>query len=225
MRERVVKATAAALQPKSLDLTQFRQRSIHERPLKLRAEDAAGALAYSAMDREDGPGDKLRPALLRLKYAQQRGTGIFGTAVKELLLRCDQPAPPHCAEIAYAVAVVALFEWLNDACPECRGGNVRKVRSIAVQCSFCHNTGRSRGLSKRERWSKVSDYLRSAHQARKQPYAGLPMKRFEQWSPILSRMLGELKAADRAVASGVDLRLVASVRDSGPECAGNDDEA
>lgn len=133
-REAVIKATAAALQPKALDLTKYRQRSARDSTIAVKAEDAAGALAFAALDREDGPGDTLRPLLLRLKYAQQRARPLFIRCLMLLLERHGyDPRKP--SEVFYAVGLVALFEWLNDACPRCRSPKPKGPR--VTPCPAC----------------------------------------------------------------------------------------
>lgn len=149
-RESKIVAIAGAVQAKSFDLTQYRQRSLAERRLKVRGEDAAGALAFAAMDQYEGldglptgandpdatrlPGDPLTPLLLRLKYADQWAKDSFQRAQLILLHRYGglSGAP---SETLFAVAYAALAEWVHDPCPKCRGTSAgTQEPALCLQC-------------------------------------------------------------------------------------------
>lgn len=148
-RESILKAVAAALQPDSLDLTQFakaRAPSL-EREFRVRADEAAGALAYAALDQyldaagnavasNDAagvlhPGDALAPLLLRLKYADQASRDLFARAHRLLMSRCGER---QASDTLDAVGMVALFEWVNDSCPTCRGKRHGVKVSLCTGC-------------------------------------------------------------------------------------------
>jgi hypothetical protein len=147
-RESILRATVSALQPESLDLTQFAKAraASRERELRVRSDVAAGALAYAAMDQNldaDGkplsandpagvrhPGDPLPLLLLRLKYAEQQSRALFDRA-HLLLVHRHGGLDRRESETLHAVAWVALFEWVHDACPSCRG------KRNAVKVSLC----------------------------------------------------------------------------------------
>lgn len=151
-------AIAGAVQAKSFDLTQYRQRSLAERRVKVRAEDAAGALAFASMDQYKGldgkptgvgaagaerlQGDRLAPLLLRLKYAAQPSKEAFQRA-HLILLRRHGWLARRPSETMFAVAYAAILEWVHDACPECR------VRSAGAQepqpCEACQPREVGRG--------------------------------------------------------------------------------
>jgi hypothetical protein len=138
-REKAIKAVAGALQPDSLDLTKYRQRGIREgRTLHVRKEEAAGALAFAAQDREvDGratKGDTLAPLLLRLKYVDQHSKETFQKA-HLILLRRHGWSRRKPSETMWAVAMVAIFEWVHDQCPECRGN--RPNQAVPTPCEAC----------------------------------------------------------------------------------------
>lgn len=143
-RDSILKATAGALQPKSLDLTKFRQRSIEERTRTMSGEQAAGAMGFAAMDWIEDPedttthaGDPLAPALIRLKYAQQRNQGLFNYA--HLLLIHRHVGKEMVSDAMFAVALGALFEWIEDACPKCR-----EKRQGAAKPLYCLDCGQRR---------------------------------------------------------------------------------
>ena len=128
-RDKVVKAIAGALQPKNLDLTQFaRARSADpsalERQFKVRSEDAAGALAYATKERvikgKLEPGDRLPGLLLQLKYAKKMSRETFNQA-HLILLERHGGLGRHLSLMVWAIGAAAIFEWINDACPKCRG--------------------------------------------------------------------------------------------------------
>jgi hypothetical protein len=135
-REPIVKATISALQPKGLDLSKYQK--TRERQVNLRPEDASGALAFAACDVEvDGEvmrGDTLRPRLLRLKASPSSGA-FFQEALHDFLHRHGfkrtRPVP-----MLYATGLVALFEWMYDACPKCR-----KDRRGAPKPRLCLDCG------------------------------------------------------------------------------------
>jgi hypothetical protein len=213
-RESVIKATAAALQPKALDLTQFRQRSARDSTVKVKTDDAAGALAFAALDREDGPGDALRPILLRLKYADQRTKPIFIRALMLLLGRHGYDAQKP-SDTLYALATVALFEWLNDACVKCRAtsnSRPKARRGIGMRCLACQNSGRFR-MNLKQRWKMVSEVIGDMQVQAGQGRRGLPLEAFrDRWTPAYLRLLNDLQACDRSMVASVDLRFTASVR-------------
>lgn len=126
-RERTIKSVASGLQPKSYDLTSHARARAASRvrdPMKLRAEDAAGALAFAANDRivdgEELAGTPLSVLLLRLKYADQFSKVLFARAHRILLDRYGGLATKK-SETMEAVAFIALFEWAHDECSSCRG--------------------------------------------------------------------------------------------------------
>lgn len=144
-----IKATSGALNPRGLDFTKFRQRGSREgRRLNVRSDDAAGALAFVALDRYEDtkgdpvaandpagmrrPGDPLAALLVRLKYAEHFSNAIFVDATKELVARYSGFARHDVTErMRDAVAAAALFEWIHDACPRCR--RVKPARTV-VRC-------------------------------------------------------------------------------------------
>lgn len=146
-RDSVIKGIAAALQPDSLDLTQYAPaRSVsaesagHDREVRVRGEMAAGALAFTGMpwkedplDHDDDaiPGNPLFAALLRLKYAEHRGNAAWQGTL-ELLLR-EHWDRKRASTLMEACARAALFEWVHDACPDCRG----KKTPIGRTCRQC----------------------------------------------------------------------------------------
>lgn len=144
-REAVLKATAGALNPKGLDLTKYRQRGARERAISVRADEAAGALAFAQLDRyEDAagravawddpsgvrmPGDSFPALLLRLKYADQLSRGLLRSAHVALVHHYGGLSVARSETLA-AVGLVALSEWLFDRCPKCRPstGGVKQPR-------------------------------------------------------------------------------------------------
>lgn len=141
MSERRIKAVAGALGPKNVDLTQFRRQAAGAgRALRLKGEDAAGALAFAALDRTDpetgevARGDPLPGLLLRLKYANQFSKGPFGDALLILLRRHGGMRRRRSATLT-AIASVALFEWVHDRCQKCRGA--RPGSSKPRPCPEC----------------------------------------------------------------------------------------
>lgn len=149
-REARLKATAAALNPRGLDLTQFRQRSSREESLKVREDSAAGALAFAALDRfEDAkgravaadnpagarhPGDPLAALLVRLKYGRHFSRPVFVEAVQRLIERHGGARESPTPAIRDAVAAAALFEWIHDACPRCRGARGAQLEPCPDRC-------------------------------------------------------------------------------------------
>jgi hypothetical protein len=143
-REAVIKAVSGALGPDYLDLAQYQRRSTRDpRQIKVRGDMAAAALAYASKDRvvtnKDGSietifGDPLAILLLRLKYAGEKDRQpVFEEAHAMLLERhMKWLREVSDLEVLYAVAIVALFEWLNDPCPVCR--KVKRQREPRV-CS------------------------------------------------------------------------------------------
>jgi hypothetical protein len=133
-REPIVKATISALQPKGLDLSKYQK--TRERQVNLRPEDASGALAFAACDVEvDGEvmrGDTLRPRLLRLKASPSSGA-FFQEALHDFLRRhgfkSSRPVP-----MLYATGLVALFEWMYDACPKCRKERQGSPKPRTCEC-------------------------------------------------------------------------------------------
>lgn len=141
-RERLIKGAAGALQPKSHDLTQYRRQSARERRVRVRSEDAAGALAFAATDRvlkdEQTYGDPLASLLLRLKYAEQFSKTLFTQAHLILLDRYGGLATKKSLMMS-AIAFMALFEWCHDECPRgCRGR--RAGARDPLPCPVCKPT-------------------------------------------------------------------------------------
>lgn len=130
-REAKIVGLSGGLQPKGMDLTQFVRRGIRERRLKVHGDDAAGALAFAALDMdEDGekrPGDPLGPLLLRLKYASQPSKEAFQRA-HLILLRRHGWLARRPSETMFAVAYAAIVEWVHDACPKCRGAKAKTLQ-------------------------------------------------------------------------------------------------
>ena len=165
-RESILKSVASALQPESLDLTQFaraRVASLEVPVRRIRADDAAGALAFAALDQfeidgeavaanEEGavrlPGDPLLPLLLRLKYADQMSRDIFNRA-HLLLVNRHGGLDRRESETLFAVAFVALFEWVNDSCPTCRGKRHGVKVSLCTGCRPSPETC-ARSVSRRD---------------------------------------------------------------------------
>lgn len=155
-RDSTIKAVAAALQPKSIDLTKHaraRRRdgeSLNEFTRTVSGEDAAGALGFAANDWENkdvnsplfgdsGPGNPLAPVLLRLKYADDRSSSTFVRAQRLLFARYETDPRKRASATLYAVVRAALFEWVHDQCQKCRG---RKPG--APKASPCLACGQSR---------------------------------------------------------------------------------
>jgi hypothetical protein len=150
-RETKLKATASALQPDSLDLTQFAKAraASFEQEMHIRSTDAAGAMAFAAMDQfqdADGnvvapndpcgvrvKGDPLAVLLLRLKYADAWNREVFNQA-HLILARRYGGLYRRRSETFHAVSLVALFEWIHDACTTCRG---QRQGMKATRCPVC----------------------------------------------------------------------------------------
>lgn len=173
MREAKLKAIASALQPESLDLTQYARARApsRERELRVRADEAAGALAYAALPQyQDAngkplaandaaaievPGDPLAVLLLRLKYAESQDRDVFDRA-RALLMHRHGGLFRRGRETLNAVAQVALFEWVNDACPTCRG----KRHGVKVgPCGVCRPPlqGENGDGSERSPWRRSAE--------------------------------------------------------------------
>lgn len=139
--EAKVKVIAGALQPKGLDLTQF-QKHHGRRPQKMNAADADGVLTFAGSDFPESPdgemtyGDPLPGYLLRLKYADQHSKELFVKAV-EILIRRHGLATKR-SEMMRCIATTAVFEWVHDACPECRKSS--KKRPALTPCPLCAPT-------------------------------------------------------------------------------------
>lgn len=145
-RDGVLKGLSAALQPKNLDLTKFARDRVGDTggrvvTRNMSSEDAAGALGFAAMDwledpddLETKPGDPLVTALIRLKYAEHRRQAFFGRALQLLVDRGIGEYEHRPSGTMNAVAAGALFEWVNDDCPRCRGakGGAPKVTACPV---------------------------------------------------------------------------------------------
>jgi hypothetical protein len=141
-RESALKATAAGLQAKSLDLTRYAKARVasREREFRVPTDIAAYALGFSVADVEiDGErirGAPLAAVLLRLKYAEQVTVANFTRAH---LLLVDQygglNGPSKAPDILSAVARAALIEWLRDECPQCRGAERGQVKPR--RCTAC----------------------------------------------------------------------------------------
>jgi hypothetical protein len=130
-REAKIRATSAALQPKSLDLAALRQRSLRESQMRVRQDDAAGALGFA-----EARGDPLPGVLLRLKYAHQRTEEGYKRA-QALLLHRHGGLARKPSLIMGAVAMAALLEWVHDECQRCR--NRRQGVIQPRPCGDCKN--------------------------------------------------------------------------------------
>lgn len=138
-RESALKATAAGLQPKSLDLTQLAPARVATRVASTRRvsnEDAAYALGFSVADLVlDGElirGAPLAALLLRMKYADQMTAQNFAQA--HALLLDHYGGTPTKPWIMGAVARAALVEWLLDRCPKCRGAEGGQAKARRCTC-------------------------------------------------------------------------------------------
>lgn len=160
-REGTVKSIAGGLQPKSFDLTTLARARVANRvrpSRNVRAEDAAGALAFAANDRivegKETSGSPLAVLLLRLKYADQYSQALFKRAHRILLERHGGLATKK-SETMSAVAFVALFEWVHDECPECRDRQPPAPRPVV--CPACKGMRREEvelGREERDRQGK-----------------------------------------------------------------------
>jgi hypothetical protein len=221
-REARVKVVAGALQPKGLDLTQF-QRHHGRRPVKLRAADADGVLGFAMADvtekdakGNDGEtfyGDALAVALLRLKYADQRSRDGFSRAVTLLVHRYGGLARKR-SEMVRFCAIAAVFEWVHDACPKCRGRRrstarhpkgAQPQRDSGMRCVSCRNTGRS-SWKRKERWYYVNELVVSHQRERQQKITGIGLQVFlNHWMPGYEKFMDVLHRTDRTIAAGLDL--------------------
>lgn len=137
-REDAVKAAAAGLQPKSLDLTEYapaRSASRVRSTMRVANDEASFAMGFAVgpitVKGEVMGGDPLAVALLRLKYAEQLSMSGFERALA-LLLHQHDPV----SQTLRAVAAAALIEWVNDRCPKCRS-----PRGKALQPGPCPACG------------------------------------------------------------------------------------
>jgi hypothetical protein len=227
-RENVLKATAGALQASSIDLTKLRRQSTRDpRRLKVRGDDAAGALAFAALDRtEKGEllrGDRLGPILLRLKYAEQHSRDLFQTAHIVLVHRHGGIFRRRPSLTTFALGYVAIFEWVHDPCPKCRGrasGKPVPKDGKGMRCTSCNNSGRVAFTVKR-RWALVNDFIVSAQKREDAAPTGIDFNVFRaHWISRYHRYLEVLRGADRRIAGTLDLGMTASERsanDSGME--------
>jgi hypothetical protein len=136
--------TVSGLQPKSLDLTQFARAragdtTLGDVPVRVSAEVAAGALAFAAgpvkIDGDWYQGDEFLGLLLRLKEGRQISLGLFRRAHRILCFRHGEELAGSSCQTAEAIAAGALFEWVHDRCPECRGARQGARRPQA--CDLC----------------------------------------------------------------------------------------
>jgi hypothetical protein len=142
-REATIKAVAAALQPKSLDLTSLAPARVANRvesTQRIPTEDASYAMGFAiadmeAIDGEQFSGDPLAVALLRLKYAEHLTIANFERALDLLLHLHSGLRPPVQSETLHSVAAAALVEWLNDRCPVCRGPRSQVKVARCDQCA------------------------------------------------------------------------------------------
>lgn len=140
-RDAVVKAFARGVGPDALDLTQYRQKSVEEIDIRLRRETVAGALGFAALDWKEDPeavrtihGAPLNPLLLRLKYlGGSRDKDLFNRAHLKFFRRVVG-SDKRSSEVLWAVTLTVLFEWIHDACPDCRTAAERKPKT----CPECH---------------------------------------------------------------------------------------
>jgi len=155
-RESKIQAIASGLQPDALDLTQFApakrgNTAGYRQNIKVSSQDAAGALAFSALevvvDGEKQSGDPLPSLLLRLKYAEHRNRDNMRQALEIIVHRYGGLATKH-ADTMRAVCFVALAEWVGDQCPACR--QIETDASV----SACECVGR---VEKRKARSHVDD--------------------------------------------------------------------
>lgn len=226
-REARIKAVAGGLQPKGLDLTQF-QRHHGRRPTKLRAADADGVLGFAGADvaQKDARGntietfygDALATALLRLKYADQRSRESFTRAVEILVHRHGGLARKR-SEMVRFCAIAAVFEWVHDACPKCRGRREAQARKMkkpnvaerGIRCIACRGTGRIHtdgrpGAKRKDRWLYVNDLVVTLQKERGQPRTGIGLQVFlSHWMQRYEDFLEILRRTDRTIAAGLDL--------------------
>lgn len=141
-RESKLIATASALQPKSLDLTQFARARVADNTRRMRvgSDEASAALAFATVDviDKDGgtrKGDELPGMLLRLKYANQWGKALFQRAHLILLKRHGWDGKRDISETLFAIAYAAIVEWVQDRCPKCRGA--RQGQRDPLVCLSC----------------------------------------------------------------------------------------
>jgi hypothetical protein len=137
-RDSKIRALSRALHPKTQDLASMRQRSIHEREVKLKPEDAAGMIAFAANDTLDADGmvmrgDPLPGLLLQLKYAQQRTPDRYKQAHAILVGRHGGLDRRRNRTVS-AIGMAALVEWVNDLCPKCRGGKAGATQPRTCAC-------------------------------------------------------------------------------------------
>lgn len=199
-REDLKRATISALQPRSPRLHQLRQTATRDSIPVLAPEEAAGALAYAALD----AGTDIRPRLLRLKVDPMDRAG-FEAVVSQLLeqhgFRAARPNP-----MLYAVVHVALFEWLHDACPKCR---VRRAGEPAAKpgmvCRTCQNTGRL-AFNVKARRALAADLWRSI--VRGQPFPNEIWRRV--WIARHHEILVDIRRLGGSSLVGVDLRETTS---------------
>jgi hypothetical protein len=140
-RERALKATAAGLQPKGLDLTQYAPARVANRvesTQRISNEIAAYALGFAVSDHlvDDNvvPGAPLATVLLRLKYAEQVNPANFTQAHRLLVHTYGGIYGARRPDIVDAIAASALIEWLRDTCPKCRGAEAGEAKARRCAC-------------------------------------------------------------------------------------------
>lgn len=153
-REARLKGTISGLQPRGFDLTDLAPaRSVSRAaPIpRVSMDMAAGALAYSSLDRyEDAagnavasddpagfrrPGDPFGPLLLRLKYGRHVRPALFNQA-RTILLHRHAGLDTRSSATLDAVASAALFEWLHDECSKCRGARAARMKPCPARCAW-----------------------------------------------------------------------------------------
>lgn len=210
-----MKAAAGALQPSNLDLTQYARARVASRERearKMRGEDAAGALGFSALGWRDGPeddaehheGDPLTPLLIRLKYAGQANRQSFTRALELLLFR-HAPEGKPISRSAYSIALAALFEWIYNECPKCRGPEARRRRGGAI-CLSCRGRG-VRPWKTGDRWMYVSDFLRTEAK-RRGGRGGMSLQVFtKNWLPLYRGFLSVLARLEKNFGTAIDTQV------------------
>jgi hypothetical protein len=146
-REAKIRATAAAMHPKAIDLAAMRQRSVRDTDFRVRPEIAAGALAYASND-----SDALPSLMLRLKHARWRTPENYRVA-GELLLHRYKGLACVPSRTMRAVAMAALYEWVNDHCAKCRDREEPTPQPSTCECVNRKEERRSR-TSPSVAWSR-----------------------------------------------------------------------
>lgn len=193
-REAKIRATAAAMHPKSIDLAAMRQRSTRDNDFHVRPEIAAGALAYASSH----DGDPLPSLMLRLKHARWRTAENY-KAAGELLLYRYKGLSCTPSRTMQAVAMAALYEWVNDHCT-CRvmdGAKRSGDRERGIRCLSCNATGRVT-FDPRKRARLVSELIAADQKACGEKVTGFPSKRFGAvWNSKYWKFIDVLRMIDK----------------------------